>query len=62
MLAIPAILFSIVFAYLPMIGVVIAFQDFNPLRGLWHSEWIGLQNFKFFFQGQDWIIITTNTV
>ncbi|MCQ6559159.1 ABC transporter permease [Paenibacillus mendelii] len=62
MLAVPAILFSIVFAYLPMIGIVIAFQDFNPIMGIWRSEWIGLQNFKFFFQGQDWIIITTNTV
>ncbi|GLX68586.1 ABC transporter permease [Paenibacillus glycanilyticus] len=62
LLALPAVLFSIVFAYLPMIGVVIAFQDFNPIKGLWDSEWIGLKNFEFFFRGQDWLIITYNTV
>lgn len=62
MLAIPAVLFSIIFAYLPMIGVAIAFQDFNPLKGLWHSEWVGLDNFKFFFRGQEWLTITYNTV
>jgi len=62
LLAVPAILFSIIFAYLPMIGVVIAFQDFNPIKGLWGSTWIGLKNFAFFFRGQDWLIITYNTV
>ncbi|GGD84028.1 ABC transporter permease [Paenibacillus nasutitermitis] len=62
LLAIPAVLFSIIFAYLPMVGVLIAFQDFNPIKGLWHSEWIGLDNFKFFFRGQEWMTITYNTV
>ena len=62
LLALPAIIFSIIFAYLPMIGVVIAFQDFNPIKGLWGSAWIGLKNFKFFFRGQDWLLITYNTV
>ncbi|MBB6671977.1 ABC transporter permease [Cohnella nanjingensis] len=61
-LAVPAIVFSIVFAYLPMLGVVLAFQDFNPLKGLFGSKWIGLDNFRFFFRGQDWLIITGNTV
>jgi len=62
LLAIPAVLFSIIFAYLPMVGVLIAFQDFNPIKGLWHSDWIGLDNFKFFFRGQEWMTITYNTV
>ncbi|BBH24216.1 sugar ABC transporter permease [Paenibacillus baekrokdamisoli] len=61
-LAIPAVIFSVIFAYLPMIGVLIAFQDFNPIKGIWHSEWIGMKNFVFFFRGQDWLIITSNTV
>ncbi|MNN02165.1 putative multiple-sugar transport system permease YteP [compost metagenome] len=62
LMAVPAILFSIIFAYLPMVGVAIAFQDFNPIKGLWKSKWIGLDNFKFFFRGQDWMVITFNTV
>jgi putative aldouronate transport system permease protein len=62
MLAVPAVLFSIIFAYLPMIGIIIAFQDFNPMKGMFGSEFVGLENFKFFFRGQDWWIITLNTV
>ncbi|MBW4079939.1 sugar ABC transporter permease [Paenibacillus sp. S150] len=62
MLMIPAVLFSIVFAYLPLIGISIAFQDFNPLKGIFHSEWVGLSNFEFFFRGQNWIVITGHTV
>ncbi|MNI38381.1 putative multiple-sugar transport system permease YteP [compost metagenome] len=62
LMAVPAILFSIIFAYLPMVGVAIAFQDFNPIKGLWKSKWIGFDNFKFFFRGQDWMVITFNTV
>ncbi|WP_438351125.1 ABC transporter permease [Paenibacillus sp. FA6] len=62
MLAVPAVLFSIIFAYLPMIGIIIAFQDFNPLKGMFQSKFVGLDNFKFFFRGQDWWIITVNTV
>ncbi|WP_052339384.1 ABC transporter permease [Gorillibacterium massiliense] len=61
-LAIPAVLFSIIFAYLPMIGISIAFMDFNPLKGIFHSPWVGLENFRFFFRGSDWLVITRNTV
>ncbi|MCL6459554.1 MAG: ABC transporter permease subunit, partial [Gorillibacterium sp.] len=32
------------------------------MQGLWHSDWVGLNNFKFFFRGQDWLTITYNTV
>ncbi|MFC3801845.1 ABC transporter permease [Cohnella sp. GCM10012308] len=62
LLAVPAVLFSVVFSYLPMAGVAIAFQDFNPLAGLFGSEWVGLDNFRFFFRGSDWLIITFHTV
>ncbi|WP_058303005.1 ABC transporter permease [Gorillibacterium timonense] len=61
-LAIPAVIFSIIFAYLPMIGISIAFMNFNPLKGIFHSPWVGLENFRFFFRGSDWLVITRNTV
>ena len=49
MLAIPGIALLILFNYVPMFGIVIAFKDFKPLKGIWGSAWCGLDNFEFFF-------------
>lgn len=49
-LLIPAVLFFIVFQYLPMGGVVIAFKNYKANLGVWGSPWIGLGNFKRIFQ------------
>ena len=43
---IPGIFFTLIFAYFPMFGLIMAFQDFTPLRGFAHSDWVGLRNFK----------------
>ena len=48
-LAIPGLMFVIVFYYLPMFGLVLAFKDFNITKGIWGSDWVGFTNFKFFF-------------
>lgn len=61
-LALPGIIWFFVFAYLPMGGIVIAFQDFKVVQGITGSEFIGLKNFEFFFRSNDWIKIVTNTV
>ncbi|MBD2844091.1 sugar ABC transporter permease [Paenibacillus sp. IB182496] len=45
----PGILFYVVFKYIPMYGVLIAFQDYSVARGVWGSQWIGLQQFVTFF-------------
>jgi putative aldouronate transport system permease protein len=62
MLAVPALLYAIVFKYIPMVGVSIAFQDFNPIKGLFGSKFIGFDNFKYFFRGSQWLQITFNTL
>jgi len=46
---IPIAAFFIIFSYAPMGGVLIAFQEFNPRLGMWRSEWVGLDNFRTFF-------------
>ncbi|QYR22277.1 ABC transporter permease subunit [Paenibacillus sp. sptzw28] len=61
-LALPGMLWFFVFAYFPMGGIVIAFQDFKAVKGIAGSEFIGLKNFDFFFRSNDWIKIVTNTV
>lgn len=61
-MCIPAILFFIVFSYIPMAGLYIAFVNYKPSTGIWLSEFVGLKNFEFFFTSKDWITITSNTL
>lgn len=61
-LALPGILYFLVFCYLPMFGIVIAFKKYSYVKGIWGSDWIGFKNFRFFFTSQDAMRITRNTV
>jgi len=61
MLAIPVFLI-ILFKYVPMFGVIIAFKDYKYNRGIFGSEWVGFENFKFFFQSNDFFRVTSNTL
>ena len=62
LMALPGLLWFFVFAYLPLVGIIIAFEDFHPLRGLLHSKFVGFDNFKFFFTSLDWKRVTVNTL
>lgn len=61
-LCLPALIWFIVFAYLPMLGLVIAFEKYTPSRGIFGSQFVWLDNFKFFFGSQDFIRVTVNTL
>lgn len=61
LLALPAILFFLIFAYLPMFGAVVAFKEYHFDLGIFASPWNGLKNFEFFFTSQDVWRITRNT-
>jgi len=54
LLILPAILFALIFRYLPMVGITIAFQDYNPIKGIFGSKFIGFSNFRYFFRGSQW--------
>jgi len=60
-LLVPGLLFVLIFSYGPMVGIVIAFEDFNPIQGLFGSPFVGFQNFQIFFEGQQWLQVTFNT-
>ena len=62
LLCLPAILFFVLFAYIPMAGLYIAFVDYRPLQGIWGSTFVGLENFKAFFATNNWITVTGNTL
>lgn len=46
---IPGVIFTAIFAYLPMAGIVMAFQKFNPVKGFIRSEFVGVNNFEYVF-------------
>lgn len=53
LLLLPALVMLIIFKYLPMGGVVIAFKDYKYSQGIFGSAWVGLENFEFFFKSND---------
>ena len=58
----PAVIYTLIFAYYPMTGIVMAFKKYNYAGGIWGSPWNGLENFKFFFKSGQAGIVTRNTV
>lgn len=62
LMLLPGILFFVVFAYLPMIGIVIAFQDFSAAKGILGSKFVGVENFRFFLGSPDSFRVTFNTL
>ncbi|SCY20502.1 ABC transporter permease [Butyrivibrio sp. INlla14] len=58
----PALLLTIVFRYLPMGGILIAFQKYNPFKGILGSEWVGLKYFKQFLSSPDFMQYLFNTL
>ena len=58
----PALILTIVFRYIPMGGVMIAFTDYNPFRGIFGSEWVGLYHFNRFLSSPDFMRYLVNTL
>ena len=58
----PAFLLTVIFRYIPMAGISMAFTEFNPIRGLFHSDWIGFDNFKRFLSSPDFMRYLMNTL
>lgn len=58
----PAVIYTLIFAYYPMTGIVMAFKKYNYAGGIWGSPWNGLENFKFFFKSGQAGLVTRNTV
>lgn len=58
----PGLLVFLVFRYVPMFGVFIAFKNYSPFRGVWKSEWIGLENFVRLFAENDFLLLLKNTL
>ncbi|WP_369094755.1 ABC transporter permease [Bacillus sp. SA1-12] len=62
LMTLPGIIYLLINNYLPMLGIVIAFKNYNALDGFFGSEWVGLKNFEYLFKTKDALIITRNTL
>lgn len=62
LMAIPGIIGFLLINYIPMGGAIIAFQDYNPVKGLFGSEFNGFKNFEFFFKSNTAWQVTRNTI
>ena len=68
LLGLPVVVWYIVFCYLPMFGIIIAFKKYNPNAGrnfvesLFKSDWVGFSNFRFIFQTPDALRVFRNTI
>ncbi|MDP9697613.1 putative aldouronate transport system permease protein [Paenibacillus intestini] len=58
----PAVLLVLVFVYMPLGGLVMAFQDYKPYLGITGSEWVGMEHFKFLFEYPDSVQVIWNTL
>jgi putative aldouronate transport system permease protein len=61
-LALPGLLFFLVFKIWPMWGIVISFQNYSPFAGITGSEWVGLAHFREFFSNPDFLMLFRNTM
>lgn len=62
LMVVPALIFIFIFSYLPMYGVLMAFQDYQLFGGFLHSPWVGLKHFEAFFNSPDFWRVMRNTM
>ena len=62
LLFLPIIIYEVVLHYLPMFGIVMAFQDYNVVDGYFRSPWVGMKHFIDLFSGEDFLQAIRNTV
>jgi putative aldouronate transport system permease protein len=61
MMLIPGIILTITLRYIPMYGIIMAFEKYRVADGIWGSKWIGLDNFKEFFKDPYSMVLIKNT-
>lgn len=62
LMIIPAIIYFLIFCYVPMFGIILAFKDYNYAQGVMGSPWVGWSNFAFLYKSGTLWRVTRNTV
>ncbi len=58
----PALVLTLIFRYGPMAGILVAFKNYNPIKGIWGSKWVGLKYFRRFLTSPDFMSYLMNTL
>ena len=62
-MSLPALVVVLIISYMPMPGIVLAFKNYRVAKGIWGSDWVGLNNFQFLLtSGIAWEIIRNTVV
>lgn len=61
-LLLPGLLYFLLFKYVPMWGVLLAFKNYQPFTGFWNSEWVGVEHFRLFFSNPEFFMLLRNTL
>ncbi|MGO4542896.1 ABC transporter permease [Paenibacillus sp. 2TAB19] len=62
LMVVPALIFIIVFCYIPMYGVLMSFQDYSLFKGFMNSPWVGMKHFEMFFNAPEFWTVMRNTL
>ncbi|WP_271751456.1 ABC transporter permease [Cohnella sp. JJ-181] len=62
LMVLPGLAFLLIFSYIPMYGVLMAFQDYSLFKGFFGSPWVGLKHFEMFFGAPEFWTVIRNTV
>lgn len=62
LMVLPGLIYILINNYIPMAGIAIAFKKVDFSKGIFRSDWIGFENFRYLFSSQDAFIITRNTI
>ena len=61
LMLLPVLAYFFIFKYMPMYGVTIAFKEYNVFKGIWQSEWVGLDIFRYIFAQKSFYTALRNT-
>src|SRR4051812_29561083 len=62
LIMVPALLYFLIFKYIPMASAVIAFKEYNVVQGVWGSPWVGFKYFNLFFSNPVFWTLIKNTL
>lgn len=62
LMLLPGVILVLIFKYIPMVGLSIAFQDYSPLFGIFDQDWCGLENFRYIFSLSTFPRVIYNTM
>ena len=58
----PGLFYLLLFKYVPMYGIILAFKEWNVVKGVWGSKWVGFQNFSYLFGSKAFLQVFRNSI